>query len=352
MITRGLKMAPSKVGVTLNESPNHLSKGHPESPERFRSIESELREYLPESIIWLDPQPIQPDELESVHPQSYVQMIMQQSLSGGGYLDYGDTYVTGSSYADALDAAACTLSTLEVVLEGEVDTGFAIVRPPGHHASNDRAMGFCLFNNIALAARTAQSSGKQRVGIVDFDVHHGNGTQDIFYSDPDVLYISTHQWGIFPGTGAREEIGPADARGSTVNIPLPPGVGDSGMSEIYNRLIDPVLHRFKPEILLVSAGFDAHMHDPLASLQLSAHGYYELTRSLVSTAQVLCDGRLMLVLEGGYNPDALARCVLAACHALTGQPLPTLPPEETKITEPDISALVSDLLELHSIHPQ
>jgi acetoin utilization deacetylase AcuC-like enzyme len=191
--------------------------------------------------------------------------------------------------------------------------------------------------------------GIDRVGIVDFDVHHGNGTQDIFYADADVLYISTHQWGIFPGTGARNEIGHEQGRGSTVNIPLPSGVGDNGFEEIYNKIVEPSLHRFDPEILLVSAGYDAHWNDPLASLQISSKGFFEITRKLVSYADDLCEGRMMMVLEGGYNPDALARSVRYSCHALVGEGLKETVEHKPSFTEPDIHPLLDDIRQIHSI---
>jgi acetoin utilization deacetylase AcuC-like enzyme len=342
-------MKPSSLLGTHIDSPGHRSPGHPEGPHRFRSIKDQLNEYLPHGIHWLEPDPISTETLELVHPASYIQFIQEQAAEGPGIVDYGDTYVTTSSFEDALNAIAGTLTLLDLIIAGDAKKAFAIVRPPGHHASIQKAMGFCLFNNIAIAARRAQELGIKRVAIVDFDVHHGNGTQDIFYPDPFVLYISTHQWGIYPGTGSKTEMGKGEGLGTTMNIPFPGGVGVEGFTTAFDQLVIPALHRFKPEVLLVSAGYDAHYEDPLAGLQLTTSGYYQLTNKLVQTADELCLGRMLMVLEGGYNPDALARNISNSCIALNYGRSTSETYTEPQLTEPDIHDLVDQLRELHKL---
>ncbi|MGD8620853.1 MAG: histone deacetylase [Anaerolineales bacterium] len=335
--------------VAAVKSSHHILSGHPEGPHRFQSIRDQLSEHLGDSVQWVEPEPIEAATLELVHSPSYIDFIREQASQGPGIVDYGDTYVTKSSFQDAINATAGALTLLDRIMKGEHRKGFAIIRPPGHHATSQKAMGFCLFNNIAITARRALNMGLQRLAIVDFDVHHGNGTQDIFYSDPDILYISTHQWGIFPGTGSKTEIGQGEGRGATVNVPLPGGVGDAGFNIVFDHLIIPVLRRFQPEMLFVSAGYDAHINDPLASLQLTTPGYYHLTRKLVEFADDFCEGRVLMVLEGGYNPDALARSIRNSCLALNYQKLTTEPDTEAQLAEPDIKDLVDQLRKIHKI---
>jgi acetoin utilization deacetylase AcuC-like enzyme len=189
----------------------------------------------------------------------------------------------------------------------------------------------------------------RRVAIIDFDVHHGNGTQDIFYSDPEVLYISTHQWGIFPGTGARMEIGKGDGQGTTINIPFPAGVGENGFNSAFDKIVIPALHSFKPDLLLVSAGYDAHINDPLAGLQMTDQGYYQITSKLVEASEKLCRGRLMMVLEGGYNPDALSGSIRSSCLALCQKQLLQDVDFKKALLEPDIGDLVEILCEIHHL---
>lgn len=337
------------IAITLVESSGHNLPSHPENPRRFHSIERELKDFPRELIIRLDPDPIPSDVLKTVHTEAYVRFVEQQASKGSGILDYGDTYVTLTSFRDALNAVSGTLTTLNHVIDGAPEKGFAIIRPPGHHASAQKAMGFCLFNNIAVAARQAQTRGLKRVAIVDFDVHHGNGTQDIFYADPEVLYLSTHQWGIFPGTGWNTEIGSADAAGTTVNIPLPGGIGDKGLEAAFRQVIEPALHRFKPDILLVSAGYDAHREDPLAGMQVTSGGYFKLANLLTTYADELCEGRILMVLEGGYNPEALAESVRNTCFALTGSNPPDGTEADPPIQEPDIQETLNGIRKIHDL---
>jgi acetoin utilization deacetylase AcuC-like enzyme len=210
-------------------------------------------------------------------------------------------------------------------------------------------MGFCLFNNIAIAARRAQARGLERVMIVDFDVHHGNGTQDAFYADPSVLYISSHQWGIYPGTGRAEETGIGGGKGFNLNIPLPAGAGDAAFDHIADEIIAPAAARFAPQMILVSAGFDAHWADPLASLQLSTTGYFRLARALVALADELCAGRLVFTLEGGYHTGALADSVCAVLHALLGDDSAPDPLGPARHSEPDVRALLQRVKAIHGL---
>jgi acetoin utilization deacetylase AcuC-like enzyme len=224
------------------------------------------------------------------------------------YLDGGDTMMEPSSWETALRGVGATLQAVDRVLSGDAQNAFVACRPPGHHAEAERAMGFCLFNNISIGARHAQRKhGLARVAIVDFDVHHGNGTQQIFYSDPSVLYASTHQMPLFPGTGAVRETGV----GNIFNSPLAPGDGGAELRAAFQDRILPALQAFSPELIIVSAGFDAHERDPLGSLRMTAADFAWVTRELMTSAERLCDGRLVAVLEGGYDLEALTDSVIA-----------------------------------------
>jgi len=289
----------------------HDLRGHPENQQRLKTILRVLDEHkLRERLTSIPAVPITPERLERVHARSYVEQVQRVAQRGGGHLDM-DTYVCSGSYGAALMAAGGLVEATRAVLDGEVSNAFALVRPPGHHALRDRGMGFCLFNNVAIAARYALAErGLDRVFIVDFDVHHGNGTQDEFEADPAVLYLSTHQFPHYPGTGYWTETGHGAGAGSIVNVPLSGGVGDQGFARILDEIVGPVAWRFQPQLILVSAGYDAHWDDPLASLLLSVGGYAAIARSLRDLAAELCGGRLVFTLEGGYHLEALAYSIL------------------------------------------
>lgn len=297
----------------------HAEPGHPEAPERLTAILRALDETgVRARLVPLDPIPATDAHILAAHTREHLTRVQQLVARGGGHFD-ADTYANARSYDAACLAAGALVRAVDAVLHGEVDNAFALVRPPGHHATRTRAMGFCLFNNIAIAAHHALTAHQlERVLIVDYDVHHGNGTQDIFYTSPRVLYFSTHQYPHYPGTGDWREIGEGAGAGFTVNVPLPPRVGDAGFQCIFDDFLAPLAERYQPQLILVSAGYDAHWSDPLAMENLSIAGYGAIARTLVASARELCAGRIVFTLEGGYHLPALAYGVVATFHALLG----------------------------------
>jgi len=297
----------------------HDLPGHPENHRRLERVLRVLEQYhLLERLVPIPAVPLSQERLERVHSADYIARVGRICQQGGGHLDM-DTYVRPGSYDAALLAAGGLVEATRAVLDGEVDNAFGLLRPPGHHAVRTRGMGFCLFNNVAIAARYALAErGLERVMIVDFDVHHGNGTQDEFEDDPAVLYLSTHQYPHYPGTGFWNETGRGEGEGSIVNVPLGGGVGDRGMARIFREIVEPVAWRFQPQLMLVSAGYDAHWDDPLAYMLLSVSGYTDIARMLYELAAEVCAGRLVFTLEGGYHLDALAYSVLNTFAILLG----------------------------------
>jgi acetoin utilization deacetylase AcuC-like enzyme len=297
----------------------HDLRGHPENQERLKAILRVLEEHgMRERLTPIPAIPVTRERLERCHERRYIEQVKRLAGQGGGHLDM-DTYVRPASYEAALMAAGGLVEATRAVLDGEVDNAFGLVRPPGHHALRARGMGFCLFNNVAIAARYAlDEHGLDRVLIVDFDVHHGNGTQDEFKADPAVLYLSTHQYPHYPMTGTVDETGHGAGAGSIVNVPLGGGVGDQGFDRIFSEIVGPVAWRFQPQLILVSAGYDAHWDDPLASLLLSVGGYAAIARALNDLAGELCGGRLVFTLEGGYHLQALAYAILNTFALLLG----------------------------------
>jgi acetoin utilization deacetylase AcuC-like enzyme len=290
---------------------------HPERPDRLRAARAAVERAVlssPTRVIRLEARDASEDELARVHTEGYVHTLGK--IAGRqGYLD-PDTYFGPASYAAAIRAAGGAVALVEALLGGQGRFGLALVRPPGHHARPDTAMGFCLLNNVAIAAAHARARGAERVAIVDWDVHHGNGTQEMFYRDPSVLYVSLHQWPFYPGTGAADEVGAGDGTGFTVNVPLSAGADDAVYRAAFERVVAPVLSEFDPDLLLVSAGFDAHVRDPLASMRVTAGGYAAMMRSLAAALPRGPAGRLGIVLEGGYDLDGLRDSLEAVLRAL------------------------------------
>ncbi len=293
--------------------------GHPESPERLQAVERLLASWpYRERLLQVPAREATLEELTRVHSEPYVRLIEDTARRQYTMLD-PDTGATADSYRAALRAAGGGIEAVEAVLRGRAASAFALVRPPGHHAERDRAMGFCLFNNIAVAAaHLLSAAGLQRVLIVDWDVHHGNGTMHAFYGSADVLYLSLHQYPHYPGTGRIEEAGRGAGEGYSVNVPLPGGQGDADYLYVFRRLFEPLARQFRPEMILVSAGFDPHRNDPLASMAVSGWGFAAMTRTLGSLAGELCGGRLALFLEGGYALSALTEGVDRVLRALEG----------------------------------
>ncbi|MBO9361640.1 MAG: histone deacetylase [Thermoflexus sp.] len=332
----------------------HDDPQHIERRDRLERILEVLRTHgVLDRITPLPIEPIPMERLTRVHEPAYVERVRRLAERGGGGLNFpGDeTYVTPHSFEAARRAAGAVEAAVAAVWEGRARRAFALVRPPGHHAFPDHGEGFCLFNNIALGARFAREElGARRVMIVDFDLHHGNGTQAIFYTDPTVLYLSTHQWGIYPGSGHWREIGAGPGEGATINLPLPMGVGDRGFQQLFEAVIAPAAQRFAPELLLVSAGYDPHWGDPLGGLSMTVQGFAALTRGLTELADALCQGRFVFVLEGGYHRDALAYGVLAAFRLWLGHDdvLDPLGPPP-RADEPSVENLIAQVRRLHRL---
>jgi acetoin utilization deacetylase AcuC-like enzyme len=285
---------------------------HPESPQRLIAIQKAL-----ETSGALDrwqrvaPRAARLDELELVHDPDHVRHVEQAARRAPSYLDL-DTPVSADSYSTALLAAGGVLQCVDSICSGKLRRVFAFVRPPGHHADRENARGFCIFNNIALAAAYARTKHKlERVAIIDFDVHHGNGTQSCFYGDPNVLYISSHQFPFYPGSGNFDETGIGNGKGYTLNFPLPEGTGDSSFVPIYSKIVSIILDQFEPQLILVSAGFDGHFRDPVGGLALTQAGYASAASSIIRAAERWCEGKICFVLEGGYDLQALHDCARA-----------------------------------------
>ncbi|MEZ4770593.1 MAG: histone deacetylase [Caldilineales bacterium] len=297
----------------------HHMPGHPENRERLRSTWELLgRSGALETMLDVPCTPASDEQLLRVHSRKHLDTVALAARQGAN-LD-ADTYVGAESEQAARLAAGGLCNLVDAVLTGAARNGFALIRPPGHHATPDRGMGFCLFSNVAVAARSAQAEhGVQRVLIVDFDVHHGNGTQDAFYADGSVLFFSTHQYPFYPGTGHWRDTGRGAGAGATINVPFPAGVGDTGYAQAFDDVLWPVARRFAPELILVSAGYDAHWNDPLASMQLTIPGYADLVARLLEMADDLCDGRIVFALEGGYHLEVLSHAVLNTVRQLSGQ---------------------------------
>jgi acetoin utilization deacetylase AcuC-like enzyme len=294
--------------VTSDRFADHLTPpGHPERVERAEVMQVVAERARAAGHRIVEPRIANDEELGRVHDAEHIETIV--SARGRSAMLDPDTFTSPESDDVGRLAAGAVLTAIDAVLGGPRGTrGFALVRPPGHHAEADRAMGFCLYNNIAVGAAAARAGGIERVAVVDFDVHLGNGTQWIFYEDPSVLFVSSHQFPFYPGTGAATEVGRGDGAGFTVNLPLEAGANDADFDRVYREIALPVLEEFQPELILVSAGFDAHARDPLAGMRMSTEGFGALMTHLIRAADDLCHGRIVFVTEGGYDTSALAEC--------------------------------------------
>ncbi len=303
---------------TSDRFTDHLTPpGHPERFERAEVMQVVASEFRQRGGDVREPRPAMEHELARVHDRAYIARI-GETTGRATALDL-DTFTSPDSYEVALLAAGAALASVDEVMGGRGRRALAMVRPPGHHAERNRAMGFCLFNNIAIAAAHARASGLERVAVVDVDVHHGNGTQWAFYDDPSVLFVSSHQYPYYPGTGAASDIGSGRGLGFTINLPLEAGATDADYDLVYTSLTLPVLRQFRPELILISAGFDALVDDPLGGMRVTADGFARLTALLTDVADDCCAGRIVAITEGGYDLAGLAASLRAVTEVLAGE---------------------------------
>jgi acetoin utilization deacetylase AcuC-like enzyme len=299
----------------LKHEPGH---SHPERPERVKILLDLAAELDSRSFQLLPPRLARREEVESCHSAAYIELIQATSETNRYALD-GDTVTCRDSFGVGLLAVGGFLRLLDSIAAEESKNGFALVRPPGHHALRDRAMGFCLFNTVAVGAHYLKHHyGAKRTLIVDWDVHHGNGTQDAFYQDPSVLYLSTHQYPYYPGTGAAEEVGKGQGQGYTVNVPLPAGCGDGEYLRVFREVVLPVGRKYQPDWILVSAGFDPHRHDPLGAMEVTEEGFRAMAAMLLDLAEQCTGGKIAFLLEGGYELTALRQSVAAVLQQMAG----------------------------------
>lgn len=298
---------------------NHNTGGHPENATRVSYAYEVLKKAgMLEKLVPIKPRPASTEEVASVHKAEYIDRVREFSNRGGG--NFGnDTLGSRGTFETALLAAGGTLSAIAAVVDKKVETAFALVRPPGHHATPGNAMGFCFFNNVAIGARYAiERYGLSRVLVIDWDEHHGNGTEQIFYSDPSVLYFSVHRDWSYPGTGQANKAGQGEGEGYNINVPLPRRSGDADFEYVFRQVLLPVAYAYRPELVLISAGMDTHTKDPIGQMNMTAYGFMKLTEIACEIACACCGGALVAVLEGGYNLNALAEGVFAIIHTLVG----------------------------------
>jgi acetoin utilization deacetylase AcuC-like enzyme len=312
-------MARSAIVIDPEYLKHDPGRFHPERPQRVKVLLDLAAGLDGENFQLLPPRPATLEEIASCHATDYIELVQATSKSNRYSLD-GDTVTCRDSFGVGLLAVGGFVTLLDAIAAGEAQNGFALVRPPGHHALRDRAMGFCLFNTVAIGAHhLRRRHGAQRVLIMDWDVHHGNGTQDAFYRDPSVLYLSTHQYPYYPGTGAADEIGAGAGEGHTVNVPLPAGCGDLEYLRVFREIVVPVAEKFAPDWILVSAGFDPHQRDPLGGMSVTESGFGAMAARLIELAEKHAGGRIAFLLEGGYDLAALKSSVLAVLLQMRGR---------------------------------
>lgn len=326
---------------TFVPSPQHAFPNHPERPGRLDLLDLKA---VP-GIEALTATEATRDEIGRVHTPGMIKRVENSSALGPAIIDHAPTYVAPTSFQDALLAAGAAIAATRAVIRGEAANAFAIVRPPGHHAEPERAMGFCLFNNVAIAAHEALALGLARVAVIDFDVHHGNGTQAAAWNDERFGFLSSQQEGIYPGTGGIEDA--PHARGRIVNVPLPANTGEQGFAQVAAKIYQPFIERFRPEMIFVSAGFDAHWSDPLAGLGMTTQGYFALSQALKTLAETFCGSKIVFVLEGGYDPKNVANGIQAVFAALTGSEAPQAN-DASPYAEADVAKRVDTILKWHN----
>lgn len=324
----------------------HTEPHHPEDARRLVAVLNAItRANLWPSLQAIPSRAATNAELLAVHTPAYLERVQRLSAQGGGELG-PDTYATAATWQAAAVAAGSLIELALAVVDGRVNNGFALLRPPGHHALAGQAMGFCVFANVALAAKAAQKARSlERIAVIDFDVHHGNGTQALLGDDPAFWFCSSHQHPFYPGTGAAADCQP----GRTVNLPLPAGSGDANVEAVYRRIAAPLLRRFQPQLILVSAGYDGHRKDGMAYLNQSLTGLARLSEMLIALSRELCGGKIVFALEGGYQPEALANGVVNTLKALLGRADFADPFEPSIWLEPDISDLLATLERIHRL---
>ncbi len=337
----------SRVGFCLDPAfaEHDAGAGHPERPERLLAVRRGLEQAgLLADLHAISARPASREELLGVHTAAHVDRLA--GAAGRHVRIDPDTAMSPRSHEAALLAAGAVVEAVHRVLDGGLDRAFCAVRPPGHHATAGSAMGFCLFNNVAVGAAAALARGLRRVAVLDFDVHHGNGTQDAFWREPRVLFVSSHQFPFYPGTGALDEVGEGEGRGFTANLPLPPGCGDGEYLRAWREIVEPIGRAFDPELVLVSAGFDAHRDDPLGGMRLSAAGFAGLVDVCLAVASGSARGRVVAVLEGGYGLEGLAE----ATGAVVGRMLDRPGPRADEEAHPAFARLMRAFREEHSRH--
>ena len=328
---------------TFVPSPNHIYPDHPERPARLDLLQPRLKDYNAEL---LDTKPASRDEVSLVHHPKLVSTLENICREEApGIIDYAPTYITQSSFDDALCTVGGVITCTRAVMNGDAKNAFAIVRPPGHHAEPDKAMGFCIFNNIAIAARVALEEGLEHVMVIDYDAHHGNGTQAAFLNEERVAFLSAHQWGIYPGTGWLEDA--PHARKRIVNVPLPAFAGDKVYEQVADQIFKPFVQSFKPQMIFISVGFDAHWNDPITTLGLSTAGYFTLAQKVVALADEYCDSKIVFVLEGGYDPMNVANGAGTVFDALSRRGLSHEASDLNPHKEPDCESRIEEVRKSH-----